>query len=56
LGSSISGHKVLKVGDASGELFLRQGGRLFGGLGETFGESEKLIKAGNARENERGGI
>ncbi len=56
MGSSISGHEVLKVGDASGELFVRQGGRLFGGLGKTFGESEKLIKAGSDRENERGGI
>ncbi len=38
LRNSISGQKSLKVGDASSDLFLRQGGRMFGGFGETFGE------------------
>jgi hypothetical protein len=56
LNSIVSGHEVLKVGDTSSELFLRHSGRLFGGLGKTFGESKKLIKAGGARENERCGI
>ncbi len=56
MGSSISGHEVLQVGDTSGELIWRQGGRLFGGFGKTFGESKKLIKARSARENERDGI
>ena len=51
--SSIRGHEVLKVGDAGSELFLRYGGRLFGGESKTFGESKKLIESGHARENER---
>ena len=51
--SSVRGHEVLKVGDAGSELFLRHGGRLFGSESETFGESQKLIESGRARENER---
>ncbi len=51
--SSVRGHEVLKVGDAGSELlFLRHGGILFGGESETFGESQKLIESGRARENE----
>jgi hypothetical protein len=52
LSSSVRGHEVLKVGDAISELFLRHGGRLFGGESKTFGESKKLIESGRARENE----
>ncbi len=52
MSSSVRGHEVLKVGDAISELFLRHGGRLFGGESKTFGESKKLIESGRARENE----
>jgi hypothetical protein len=51
--SSVRVHEVLKVGDAGSQLFLRHGGRLFGGESKTFGESKKLIESGRARENER---
>ena len=54
--SSVSGQESVKVGVARVVLFLRQGGRVFGGFGETFGEGEKLVKSGSARENERGGV
>ena len=54
--NSVSGQESLKIGNARGELFFRQGGRVFGGFGEPFGEGEKLVKSGSARENERCGI
>ena len=38
--NGVSGQESLKVGNARGDLFLRQGGRVFGGFGETFGEGE----------------
>jgi hypothetical protein len=38
LRNSVSGQESVKVGDASGDLFLGQGGRVFCGIGETFGE------------------